>query len=456
MGSAMISEQKVKLLNNRKKRALLLNSESSKQYPNLIQWLEQYEEFSEEVAAGLSQEDIVLVEHMLPNIIHLCEDEWRGDEVPFEVLSGKEGKPCQLCGYPDTKKIFYIRNVLNGKTLNVGSTCITEFVSLDKLRIGKTKSQLEKQGKRNLRLRQLNERYPGIQEVVTNWLFQLDTFEVLIPTTYSNPYIQLGEQLKDAYERYLDSKFDDIDGFAKWLQKQKVLLQQMHEYTLNHFGKPFVVSRNMVQWLKQNQDDVTLKAVSHSGYVDHTTVGKIWEEEFIKVLIPLYQEKLTRHDIHFEGIEDNQLRIRINKPLPIMLHYHVDKFIRIFGVSLFNAAGAPKLIPYNILYSGSVLDMVSKKAILFELHKKLRRFGYRLKFEDKKDQYFLLNELDIIHKESNQVMVVKLSDFINKYKMYILQEKDVRDVVKDIQNMTERKYAEKQLREIRSTRKDVY
>lgn len=445
-----------KFLTEKKKRSLLCHSESIKLYPTLYRFIVENEDITEELMREkLSDEDINTIEHLMPDIFKTCQDEWKSDETkpyPLEILDGKQRIPCSICNTPN-KEIYYITNKISGRKLNVGSTCINYFL-IDSMLNGKTKGQIKKEAIRLQKLSVLNQRYPGIGDIINGWTDELHKFDVLIPKSMEEPYVQFGEEVRKMYNDYLDGKEIPIEIFAEYLQKQQQFLSEMKQYNEIHKNKKFVVTRKIINWLNRTNQSAILEKLKETGYITYPLAPNILEQNFIESLLPEINEHLSPMNATIIGT-DEDTKSFIIKPfehLDIKLSLKYEKYLDLFGWKLFGEQQKGALNLYNIFYVSRVYDNESRLIILRELNKKVSRFNISLRFEGKYD-YLAFNEIDIVDRKSDKVMVAKLNEFTEEFKhlAFGLGNKPISEIVTYFNRPEHKKYSVRELRDIRSS-----
>ncbi|ALS23174.1 hypothetical protein [Paenibacillus naphthalenovorans] len=445
-----------KFLTEKKNRSLLYHSETIKHYPTLYRFIIENEDITEElIREKLSEEDLKTVEHLMPQIFKNCQDEWKSDDTkpyPLEILTGDNWIRCSICGTKN-KEIYYIHNKISGQKLNVGSTCINYFL-IDSMLDGKTKGQIKREASRIQRLSVLNQRYPGIGEIISNWNEELHKYEVLIPTSIEEPYLQLGEEVRQQYEDYLNGKEISVDLFEEYLEKQQQFLRDMENYNDAHKGNKFVVTRSIVNWLNRTSQNTVLEKLKETGYVTYSLAPKILEQRFIESLIPEINKHLAPINAVIIGT-DEDTKSFIIKPfenLDVKLSLKYEKYLDIFGWKLFGEPQKGAIILYNIFYLSRVADDDSRLIILRELSKKLSSVNMHLRFEGKYD-YLGYNEIDIVDRKTDTVMVTKLNEFTEDFKhlAFDLGNKSISEIVNYFNRPEHKKYSTRELRDIRSS-----
>ena len=246
---------------------------------------------------------------------------------------------------------------------------------------GKTKGQIKKEAIRLQKLSVLNQRYPGIGDIINGWTDELHKFDVLIPKSMEEPYVQFGEEVRKMYNDYLDGKEIPIEIFAEYLQKQQQFLSEMNQYNEIHKNKKFVVTRKIINWLNRTNQSAILEKLKETGYVTYPLAPNILEQNFIQSLLPEINEHLSPMNATIIGT-DEDTKSFIIKPfehLDIKLSLKYEKYLDLFGWKLFGEQQKGALNLYNIFYVSRVYDNESRLIILRELNKKVSRLVHHHK-----------------------------------------------------------------------------
>ncbi|ARF70731.1 hypothetical protein B7C51_24990 (plasmid) [Paenibacillus larvae subsp. pulvifaciens] len=466
----------MELLKDKKKRNLLVNSESIKGYKTLYQFLLENEEINDKIIESkLSDHDKITVNDMFPNIIKLCQDEWKEEDdnllIPYEILEGENRKKCSLCGQ-NNKEIYYITNKFNGKKLNVGKICVKEF-ALNSFKDKKTRSQWNKEAKRNLRLQEINSIYNGIEKIVTNWDEELKKFELLIPSFFEKPYLKLGADIRKCFNDYLDKVIDKsvFEKIGMFLDQRSELINQMQMYCDENKDKDFVVNRKIVEWLRNNNDQQTIELLKNTGYVTVDTVHKINETEFLLEITKKMKSHLSSINMSIRGIDEDRESFIIKPSLfsdeKILCKYEV--FLNNFGWVLFGEKpkNKPSFIRKNIIIVSRVYDRKTCELILLELGRLLAYSTSKISIyfdEENENRYdydydfYENNQLDLWDKRKNKIVVVRLSDFLKEFKLYALEVQDKDEVEKRLLKFVDflpretHWYTKEEIRDIRTTK----
>lgn len=470
----MITKSKINdhirdLILERKNRVIIANSVSSKKdfdylYNFCIKNIEKDANEIDEVLRALAEEEVLLLNDMFQSVLNLCRSEWAGDVNPVEIIENhKLRKRCSLCNQPNNRFVFNIINKISGKKMNVGSTCIEQFPSIV-LKDGKTRTQLEKEAEKRVRLQRITLKIPGIERTVLEWNNRLEEFNLLIPIELDKPYISLGEELKRIYEEYLKGKKDlsVIEKINDILKEKDSLIHKMNEYCNQNQGVKYVATRGIVNWLKTRRQNSVIEKLKETGFVSEDTASKIHEKNFIENCIQdinCYCDEKSI-DINILGV-DTDYKNFIIKPLrnnDLKLECSFEKFLLYFGKIIFKGKSEIHLNLVNVFKVSKVMDRKSLEIIILELNKTFRNTPFSISIYNSFDyDYYSSNEIDIFNKKTGKVYVLKLNKFINEYKTYTFRIKNItsKDIISDLEDYIDysehKVYTRKELRELRKS-----
>ncbi|MFK4439674.1 hypothetical protein [Paenibacillus sp. RC21] len=266
----------------KKERNLIIRSEAIKEYPWLLQLIDEKESVKIEDVPSDKMSDF---KYVLPHILKVCGDEWMGDESllhPVEDL-GEKRRKCGLCGTPN-RYIYYIKNRLNNNKLNVGKDCVEEFVDLDLLREGKTKGQLLKKAQELRRMGTINKKFPGIERIISDWLSRTEKYEIVLPSSMEEPYNRNGQLLNDLYRNYLkgDEIEQSLEEIEALIKSESSTIKMFEQYQKENENMPFIATKKMIRWLQDKKDKKSEEILREHGSVTLESVPHIWEKEYIE------------------------------------------------------------------------------------------------------------------------------------------------------------------------------
>ncbi len=214
---------------------LLKNSHAINTEPRLKALLEKDEEITDALIHSLDGDMQNIFRDMIPKLIELAQAEWRAEEYPDEDRGDdrEDWVKCSLCGTPN-KIFYYIHNTQNGKSLNVGSHCITKFDILENQ--GINHKEYQRRIRRYLRINKLNKRFPGIERTIDNWNNALDLCPLILPYSLEKPYIDLKDRIRNCFDTFIkdnctaDEEANIIKNIHDILNEEKQWSKQVEAY----------------------------------------------------------------------------------------------------------------------------------------------------------------------------------------------------------------------------------
>jgi len=466
----ILSEHIRTLILEKKNRSLIVNSVSSKKefqfiYGFSVKHLTSRAKEIDEALELLNEEEIIILNDMLQGVINLCKDEWVGDYNPVEIINDDSlRKVCSLCGQKNNKWVFNIRNKINNNKMNVGSSCIGEFPSIE-LQKGKTRSMLEKEAMRKSLLQDLTLKFPGIEKVVVNWEKEVDRYEIMIPYEIEEPYQRIGIELKGIYDEYLiGSKDENIyKEIEEYLTKRKDFISAMEEYVKEHRESEYIVTNKIVKWLKEHGKNQTIETLKQTGYVTYDTASVIHEPDFLLKVADDMNFIFTDTEIEIIDL-DFEMKGFVIKPLKkndFNLICPFDRFIGNYTWVLFGENGHAKFSMQNIFKSTKIYDRKSVDIIVNDLIYRINDAHISLSlYESSLNDYYELNQLDIYDNNTKKVTVTNLMNFLQEFKIYAfgIKEVDMDDIRSYLSNLNPsmyKVYTPKQLRELREAGREI-
>ncbi|MGG2954881.1 hypothetical protein ABEO59_16525, partial [Geobacillus stearothermophilus] len=238
-----------KLLLKSKDRNVLIFSEITKDYDWFLRLLIENEKITDSLINSLTPKQQNFIKYMVPVLLKEATSEWKESSRPPIDLGEDRSRwgNCSLCN-KSNRYLHFIDNRKSGKTINVGSECVKEY-AFNETDI----TYRRKEARKIRRLSILNDKIPGVKNIVENWKDRLDKFEILIPTPLSKNYEQLGEKLQKIYDDFLSGKGSEstIYQIYKLIQLGENEIKEFEDYVKKERDNEFIVTRNMVNWLKR-------------------------------------------------------------------------------------------------------------------------------------------------------------------------------------------------------------
>lgn len=397
---------------------LLKNSQVIEDYPEFTELLDTYEDITDEIMATLDPDMQSFLMNVAPSLAQLAEEEWEAEPYPDEDRGENrdEWLLCQLCGTPN-RYIFYIHNNYNGRSLNVGSHCITKFTILERqgINVSEYRSRISKVLKRN----QLNKVFDGIMGIVEDWDKVLENSPYIITNDISQPYKSLGTTLADKVEYYISGTckkdeepgiFSEINGL---LAQREPLLAKIQEFIQDSSQKKFPASRAIRIWSRGQSDaDTILTWLQEDGEVKQRTAHRITEPGFMKSIASELNIQFSQ--IGFSNWIPDEYRKGYTvslKPLAsVMLFVPHSNLIKKFGAKLFDAdAEGPRAT--DILGICRVAEDENSHYLLANaIVRKLNNSGFKYYTQD-----YRFNEIIFHEKSSDQFIIMDLKRLVGKF-----------------------------------------
>lgn len=443
-----------KIVVTRKQRNLLVNSEVTEKYPWFLEILKNQNKITSNEIPDERKSDF---QNVVPFIIKHSGDEWKYNEdvkVPYEDMGVDERnhKRCSLCNTRN-RHIFYIKNKLNGISLNVGSECIKGFADFDKLGFGMTPVQMRKKASRIYRMSVANSHITGIDTIIENWEYKVDTYSPIIPNGIRDTYLKLGKEARREYDSFLNSDTRPIDRLESIYKNYLELEETMSIYQETNKDNPFAVSKSILSWLESSQKHSTIDSLRETGFISQATICDIHEKGFIKKIEHKIIVKLEELELEVDKFdyEENEIKMTLNMYNgSVKIACSFKRFMEFFGALIAN--GKPKIAfaMSNLLRISEVKDKSTKEFVVAFIDDRFSYFEKNIRFRLPED-FNEENEVDIINKLTGEVFVYKLSSFLKEMIQYVIyHDEDMLTIEEDrLINLKGKWYALEELTDLR-------
>jgi len=248
-------------------------------------------------------------------------EEWKSTS--NESLPSNTKLVCELCGNPNCKLLFEIKNTITGVKLNVGSSCINKFKSISKSFEGyKDLNQLRR--KRNIEFNQLNREGMLKNKIgdksVTYQKWQVKTFDYVLPyekevnrnnlinnfITLHNDFINKGNINSDNTKLFktlnqIREKINNIDISITLEQKA---------YNISDCFCPYYIE----QWVKDaytNNNTIINQIKNNNGKLDNYTIKYIYNDDYLNNFIDVINKQLIKTPIKISYIKDYKIHFKV-------------------------------------------------------------------------------------------------------------------------------------------------
>ncbi|KAF0993998.1 hypothetical protein [Geobacillus sp. TFV-3] len=409
-----------KLLLKSKDRNVLIFSEITKDYDWFLKLLIENEKITDSLINALTSEQQNFIKYMVPVLLKEATSEWKESSRPPIDLGEDRSRwgNCSLCNKPN-RYLHFIDNRKSGKTINVGSECVKEYAFNETDIIYR-----RKEARKIRRLSILNDKIPGVKNIVENWKDRLDKFEILIPTPLSKNYEQLGEKLQKIYDDFLSGKGSEstIYQIYKLIQQGEDEIKEFEDYVKKERDNEFIVTRNMVNWLKRQNNSKASKAlewVREEGKVSYRAAHRIAEKGFMETVKTKMNAYLNNIGVFIEGIlpiEESYIIKIIPLEQCFMQMKHEDLVLH-FGWIMFNEEVLTPLSVKNVLKHCKIVDEKSIDVLLKAIAGNLKSSPIKVK-----GYVYDYNEVVIHDLSKNLFLLLNLKEFVAKYKLLAFEQ----------------------------------
>lgn len=438
-----------------KDHVLLLHSEIITDYPRLGQLLRNYPRITKSVLKLLPDSEKNIFENTLKSIVAKAWDEWEGtDDEPYDDLGSRRVK-CSLCG-TDNKLVFIIQNRFNGKTLNVGSTCIREFgnnFEFGKER--KTVTQILRERQKIARKANLLRVLPEAH-ICEEWNDL--NYPIVLPNFLTTAYYQIGERLRKLYNDYLNGnkKLDQssIDEFKKELDNRKKYISRFDAYVEENKNRPFVATKKLDEWARYHLDRNWNNIIRENGYINWGLACRLEEPSFMLSLVPMLNNILEPFGSKVLGVDERKhsyvLKPQVNNDIEIYCPHQT--LLWNFGAPLFGEEPVSPLSVELILAESLISNDRSLVLTLNSLDQVLKSRGfyiYQCNYE--------MDKLLIYDKDYDKYVELPLANFANKFLAVAFGIAIPTDsIIKYIKQMSSKQYSKEEIDDLNNIENIIY
>lgn len=350
---------------------------------------------------------------------------------------------CGLCNTPN-KYLFYIRNRKNNIQLNVGSSCMKKFPSIEgysnyKYEMNKSIRTQQTIARRS----KFHERFPNVQEILDSTSFYFDNLPILLPNTLYFPLRENVKSLRLIYRDYINSgkkpfntPTDSFTLFSEYLNQFNQLKSKADSFVRKNMGKYLICRRNELDWLIANKksDFITIMTLNNGCYTENI-IKQMTHYGFLQRFFKNFCTANTYTSIQILNIVDE------NDPFKFTIEHHGCKFLYYINVKKFmKNIGYKCILETNYHFAFCELFQNSNIAInqnnlqnIFDIIEDTSiKFGYYLLTDDTTQNIYIYKKLDKSIKEFTFAMFLKL------YSVYAIQKSN--DIYRTISLLTSKNW----------------
>lgn len=353
--------------------------------------------------------DIVI--HAFNEIYKLAKDEW------VAIGNNDTGDlKCSLCNEP-TKLIFYIKNTINGKTLNVGSYCIQHFPNCKKKVDGESISSIKSKHLKNYNLVKrkvaFGKEYGNLDILIIKYTTLLEQAPILLSQNLYEQFSQKISDIKDFKLNYLNGKLDK--NLLPELQK---IIDCCNDYYSNiipswislHSNDKYICTLDMKKWLiSNNYDEIVVKLRLNNSVFANETLPYLGYEPFIQSVLPDLSEKLSERFISIRIYEHKIFIVFNNRKLRDIPFWCFPKiFMKNFANCLLSGSFNP--IDLKSCLKFFSLDVEAISYIYLLLRRLTRQYSYYNFLYDNTTR-----QIYIISYNRNEFFTTSISDLVQYF-----------------------------------------
>lgn len=292
---------------HKKDLRLLEKCEITKQYPILIETIDQYPDIEKEDLKAVSGESYRFFDNIYDRVKRQAIDEWEGTpERDIKQFKKEDKMRCDICNTL-IEYVCTIHNKFNGNKLNIGRECNKRFEIFN----DKDVDEIIKKQKELHRLNELDKNYPKLINILKNWTDFIDKENIYVFEKIKNKYLMLGEKLNQLHREYTTNKNitdirekDIISEIGQLLREGEKERNKIIYFIDNNGDKLLSITRKMVSSLRyDNYGAVGVKWLEEDGEIRLRTLYRFYDEEFSQKLVPKFNEVLKEKGVEIKSVK---------------------------------------------------------------------------------------------------------------------------------------------------------
>lgn len=302
-------------------RNLLINSAIIDNYPNLKKLLDKHKIVSENMIENCidmdkSTQEILQTKAYI-EIYNVALREWIAEKhCDYGIIK------CGLCNHKN-HQIYYIKNTINGKRINVGSECIKHFPDLKNEQNVDMSEQIKRDRKTYLRVQRKIEfakTFVNFQSKINKYKSERDHSEYLVNYEIYSETNEIINKLQELRDNYLDGKDDPkcFDRIKELIDKLDYIIStEIPKFNIKLSENEFACTKDIADWLslsnKESKDLIIERIRKNNSCIGADSIIDISYIPFIEKLLEEYKA-ITEdifYDIRIHG-EGGSTKIYVN------------------------------------------------------------------------------------------------------------------------------------------------
>ena len=448
-GITNMSRNLTKSILSRDEISLLLNSEETKNkslYGNLFDVLNAIKNMKAVTISDLQNLDIdktaiAALTYNKKSLLENVKNEWYVESDSSEECDKKVR--CGLCNAPN-KYLFYIRNRINGKQVNVGSTCMTKFPDIQgytdyKYSLTKTMRNQQSIARRT----KFHSKLPNAIDVMDSANFYFDNLPILLPYELYKPLSNCVKMLRIIYRDYVnygkkpfESKKTSFELFEEYANNFNNIKQKSDNFIRKNINKELICRKDEIAWMEETkQKQLIIKISKNNARYNRETFSKMTSMIIIKRYFELFNERNSSDSISLIPINHETSAFSfVIVYLGFQFVYKIDvkKYIKQIGVncvfeSEYKYNNKELFSVADIFYSDSNLNNA-----ISSVKDTMLKFGYAILLDEETTDVYIYRKAD------KSIKHFTMNKFLYMYNKLLIQKSI--DVYSGIAKLTEKNW----------------
>lgn len=250
--------------------------------------------------------------HDIKGMLNHVKEEWYAKS-SFEVTD-KE-MHCQLCGRKNVY-ICYIKNRINGEELHVGSECVKKYKDINDAGVVISKVNLyqrdKKKESRRIEFDVALGEYIDFTKISDN---KIEHFPMLLPYKLYDDLKKIiitCNRIRTSYISAGGNLNECIDKFNLKREEFNKIYEKAKSYYEKNKNNSLLCTREIADWLLKNDyKTVIMNIQKANGILNEDTLKFVYEPNFIRKNLSIFENCLKQKDVHFLGLEGGVIRFKI-------------------------------------------------------------------------------------------------------------------------------------------------
>ncbi|MBS4956557.1 MAG: hypothetical protein KHZ99_05870 [Clostridium sp.] len=355
--------------------------------------------------------------------------EWK-----HEKPLGVKKNPCELCGCTQSEQKYMIINEINKNKLEVGSSCITKFPSMDSNYKGESIKRYEKWLKYSPdkieRLAIFNNLFGGGKNIYKKWELRYKSYNIEFPNEFDKEFRDLIRSSKNYYKYFINGKIDleQVKKFRVCINEVEYFFGKVEQFYNKNKMNKYICTKEIGIMLNKNGYCNLLDIIKDSNCIIKKDFSKyINSKEFVNRFNEEIKCEFSKIKLLLHEISDNNIifTYKYKNFKSIFIELKLSNFVKKYSHIFYEKSELDFKQFINIVKLVNNKDNINEFLGIMELF--TRKVGYYFEFNQ---ELYDKQVVNVKKRGLKKSALINISDVIQDYmKILYLDNNNAKELI---------------------------